>query len=92
LKSEKVQKKIIFHQQIPVDDTGQPTLNKSQINALRDYVEFVMPDNCVLVTTPANVSVNGEGYKIIPIQDKKYSNGELRRIIDSQTKNLGMDK
>lgn len=92
MESEKVQKKIIFHQQIPVDDTGQPILNKSQINALRDYVEFVMPDNCVLVTTPANVSVNGEGYRIIPIQDKKYSNGELRRLIDSQSEDSGAGK
>ena len=92
MESEKIQKKIIFHQQIPIDDTGQPVLNKSQINALRDYIEFVMSDSCVLVTTPANVSVNGEGYRIIPIQDKKYSNGELLRIIDSRSEDSGADK
>ena len=76
------QKKTIIHQQIPVDDNGNPALNKAQVDILHDYVDFVLPEDCILITTPANISVRGRGYNIIPIHDKKYSRDELLDMIN----------
>ena len=82
MEEDKAKKRTILHQQIPVDENGQPTLNKEQINVLHDYIEFVMPDDCILVTTPENVSVRGRGYNVVPIHDKKYSCDELSDIVN----------
>jgi len=82
MEANKNQKKTIIHQQIPVDDNGNPTLNKAQVDILHDYVDFVLPEDCILITTPANISVHGRGYNIIPIHDKKYSRDELLDIIN----------
>jgi len=82
LEEDKAKKRTILHQQMPVDENGQPALNKEQINVLHDYIEFVMPDDCILVTTPENVSVRGRGYNVIPIHDKKYSCDELSDIVN----------
>jgi len=74
--------KTIIHSKIPVDDSGRFLIPLNQIARYVENMKSILPENCILITTPFDTTkVDGDA-TIVNIDCKKYSFNELMEIIE----------
>lgn len=72
----------ILHQKIPVDGKGRYLLGCDEIAKIHNSLRNALPEDCIVVTTPTELTkIDGE-FKVIQIDCKEYSYNELVEIIE----------
>jgi hypothetical protein len=74
--------KTIIHSKFPIDDFGRSLIPLNQVARYVENIQSILPNDCVLITTPFDTTKIDGDTIIINIDCKGYSYNELMDIIE----------
>ena len=81
-----MENKTILVQRVPTDDKGNFLYDYETVERFHYNIKNALPENCILVTTPLEVTKVTGDMPLVFIDSKEYSYDKLMEIIENAWK------